>query len=88
MDINIRKIAELSALEIEESQYSVFEKQFKEIVNMVSELPVYNDGTIMPDVMELRDDQHFKSDIAQKELLKNAAETFNSCFAVPKTVEY
>ena len=88
MDINIRKIAELSALEIEESQYSVFEKQFKEIVNMVSELPVYNDGTIMPDVMELRDDQHVKSDIAQEELLKNAAETCNSCFAVPKTVEY
>ena len=88
MDINIRKIAELSALEIEESQYSVFEKQFKEIVNMVSELPVYNDGTIMPDVMELRDDQHVKSDIAQEELLKNAAETFNSCFAAPKTVEY
>ena len=88
MDINIGKIAELSSLEIDDSKFSDFEKQFREIVNMISEMPEYSDDHILPDTMELRDDLYIKSKITQDELLKNSAETFDNCFAAPKTVEY
>lgn len=87
MEIDIKRIAELAALEIPDEKFAEFEKDFSEIVNMVSELPEYSEEDILPAPMELREDITEECSISREELMKNAHETVNGCFAVPRTVE-
>ena len=88
MDINIKRIAELASLEIDEADESSFAEQFKDIVEMVSELPALADDESALQPMTLREDVIEECDITRDELLSNAHETVSGCFAVPRTVEY
>lgn len=87
MEIDIKRIAGLAALEITGDKISAFESDFSEIVSMVSELPEYTEKDILPCPMELREDITEKCDISREELMKNAPEAVNGCFAVARTVE-
>ena len=88
MEINVRKIAELAALEIDKDNFSDFEEQFKHIINMVSELPEYGEFDVFPETMKLREDIIENNNISQNDLLSNAHEIVNNYFTAPKTVEY
>ncbi|WP_028516567.1 aspartyl/glutamyl-tRNA amidotransferase subunit C [Ruminococcus flavefaciens] len=87
MEINVRKISDLAALEIDEDQFQSFEAQFMDIVNMVSELPECSDGDILPEPMKLRDDTPEDGGVNQTELMSNAHEVVGNCFTAPQTVE-
>ena len=88
MDFDVRKIAALAALDINEADISRFQCDMEEIANMVSELPELDGITPIPDDMELRSDcvHSYPADLS--ELMKNAPKAVNGCFAVPRTVEY
>ena len=88
MEINVRKIADLAALEIDKENYSDFEAQFMDIIKMVSDLPECIEYDIIPEPMELRDDVVECGDISQSELLGNACDIVKNCFTAPQTVEY
>ena len=87
--INLDKIAALSALRIEPDERAALENDMAEIVEMVSGLPEYLGNPLYEseEAMELRSDS-VKRSCSAEELMANAPETVNGCFAVPKTVEY
>ena len=88
MDVNIKRIADLASLEINEADEKLFAEQFKEIVDMVSELPEAVDGDNNSQLMKLKEDTIEECAVTRDELLRNAHETVSGCFAVPRTVEY
>lgn len=89
MKIDIKHIAKLSRLRIEDDKLEKFEKDMESIVNMVDRLPDV-DGTLdlnPKDTMTLREDKAVTDKFKREELLKNAPEVQAGCLVVPKTVE-
>lgn len=88
-EIDIRRIAKLARLHIEESEVPKFEKEMSNIVKMVENLPDFADTNIPlneKDAMELRKDE-VKPSFKRDEILKNAPATEAGCILVPKFVE-
>lgn len=89
MKIDIKHIAKLSRLQVNESETAKFEQEMEKIVSMIENLPELSDTGALIDVnnpMILRSDcseNNFKRD----ELLKNAPQTKAGCVVVPKVVE-
>lgn len=88
MEINVRRIAELASLEISEADIPRFERDMEEIAAMVSELPHIDGNGYAQTPMELRSDTVEEIKYSREELMRNAPEVVNGCFAVPRTVEY
>lgn len=89
MKIDIKHIAKLSRLRIEDDKLEKFEKDMESIVNMVDKLPDV-EGTLdlnPKDIMTLREDKAVTDKFKREELLKNAPEVQAGCLVVPKTVE-
>lgn len=89
MSIDIRHIAKLSHLKIEDEKFAKFEKDMKSIVAMVERLPDNIDDEILLDssnTMTLREDIAVSDKFTRDELMANAPEVKDNCFAVPKTV--
>ena len=89
MKIDIKHIAKLSRLRIEDDKLEKFEKVMESIVNMVDRLPDV-EGTLdlnPKDTMTLREDKAVTDKFKREELLKNAPEVQAGCLVVPKTVE-
>ena len=89
MKIDIKHIAKLSRLRIEDDKLEKFEKDMESIVNMVDRLPDV-EGTLdlnPKDTMTLREDKAVTDKFKREELLKNAPEVQAGCMVVPKTVE-
>ena len=89
MKIDIKHIAKLSRLRIEDDKLEKFEKDMESIVNMVDRLPDV-EGTLYlnpKDTMTLREDKAVTDKFKREELLKNAPEVQAGCLVVPKTVE-
>lgn len=89
MKIDIKHIAKLSRLRIEDDKLEKFEKDMESIVNMVDRLPDV-EGTLdlnPKDTMTLREDKAVTDKFKREELLKNAPEVQACCLVVPKTVE-
>lgn len=89
MKIDIKHIAKLSGLRIEDDKLEKFEKDMESIVNMVDRLPDV-EGTLdlnPKDTMTLREDKAVTDKFKREELLKNAPEVQAGCLVVPKTVE-
>lgn len=86
MDIDVMKIAELACLEISEGEKESFQNEMREIAEMVSDLPPMEDKGFMPEPMELMEDVPGTSGLLVNELLRNAPDAQNGCFAVPRTV--
>ena len=89
MKIDIKHIAKLSRLKIEDEKLGKFEKDMESIVNMVDRLPeVDGDVDLNPeDAMTLREDKAVTDKFRREELLANAPEVQAGCLVVPKTVE-
>lgn len=87
--IDIKHIAKLSKLSINEQEESKFAKEMENIVEMIQDLPQLDDtGALMDpkNPMVLREDnaqQYFKRDA----LMQNAPETKAGCVVVPKVVD-
>ncbi len=89
MEIDIRHIAKLSRLRIDDSELSGYEKEMADIIAMVEAMPDISDElTVDPDnAMTLRSDEIEGKRIPRDEMLKNAPKTVAGCVVVPKTVE-
>lgn len=89
MKIDIRHIAKLARLRIDDSEAEKFEKQMQDIVDMVERIPELSDEYSDVDPshpMELRPDE-IRPSYRREELLAGAPEVQAGCVVVPKTVE-
>lgn len=89
MDIDIRHIAKLSRLKIDDSELAGYEKEMADIIAMVEAMPdIQDELTVDVDnVMTLREDVIAEKKIPRDEILKNAPKTVAGCVVVPKTVD-
>ena len=89
MNIDIKHIAKLSRLRIEDDQLDKFESEMENIVGMVEKLPdIQDEMTLDPDnPMILRKDVAVQDKFTRQELMQNAPQVKAGCLVVPKTVE-
>ena len=89
MNIDIKHIAKLARLRIEDDQIEKFESQMQGIVNMVEKLPDINDDLSLDEAnpMKLREDVAVQNKFSRQELMQNAPHVKAGCLVVPKTVE-
>lgn len=88
MEIDIKKIAQLSRLAIEPEREEKFQKDMQNIIDMVEQLPEMEAGDLSPkveDTMTLREDV-VEPSLPRDEVLKNAPQVAAGCVVVPKTV--
>ena len=89
MNIDIRHIAKLARLTIEEDRMEKFEKDMADSVAMVEKLPAVENQSLAldpADRMELRRDE-IKPSLRREAVLQNAPKTAAGCIVVPKTVD-
>ena len=89
MNIDIKHIAKLARLRIEDDQLDKFESEMENIVGMVEKLPdIQDEMTVDPDnPMILRKDVAVQDKFTRQELMQNAPQVKAGCLVVPKTVE-
>lgn len=89
MNIDIKHIAKLARLRIEDDQLDKFESEMENIVGMVEKLPdIQDEMTLDPDKpMILRKDVAVQDKFTRQELMQNAPQVKAGCLVVPKTVE-
>lgn len=89
MNIDIKKIAKLARIYVDDKDAEKFEGQMQEIVNMVENLPdIENEPLLDPDnPMKLREDKCEEHKFSRQELMQNAPKVKAGCLVVPKTVE-
>ena len=89
MEIDIKHIAKLARLRIEDDEIEEVQKKMLSILEMVENLPELsgkNIGLDRSNPMELRKDE-VKPSMKRDLILANAPETRSGCFMVPKTVD-
>lgn len=88
MNIDVRHIAKLACLKVEEDELVKIQQDMQSLITMVERLPEINDESVIEikNAMVLRGDEASVCSISKEELLSNAPETESGCFAVPKTV--
>lgn len=89
MNIDIRHIAKLSRLRIEDDKLEKFEADMRNIVEMVEKLPDINDELTLDEenAMTLREDKAVTNKYTRQELMYNSPSVKAGCLVVPKTVE-
>ncbi len=89
MNIDIKHIAKLARLHIEDDQLEKFESEMQNIVNMVENLPDIKDELTLDEnnPMILRKDKAVTDKYTRQELMANAPQVKAGCLVVPKTVE-
>ncbi|MBE6837648.1 MAG: Asp-tRNA(Asn)/Glu-tRNA(Gln) amidotransferase subunit GatC [Ruminococcus sp.] len=89
MNIDIKHIAKLSRLHIEDEKLSKFEADMQNIVDMVEKLPDINEELNLDEsnAMTLREDKAVLNKYTRQELMQNAQSVKAGCLVVPKTVE-
>lgn len=89
MNIDIKHIAKLSRLHVDENDIAKFETQMQNIVNMVEQLPDIDDEMVLDanNPMKLREDKAVTNKFSRQELMQNAPKVKAGCLVVPKTVE-
>jgi aspartyl-tRNA(Asn)/glutamyl-tRNA(Gln) amidotransferase subunit C len=89
MSIDIKHIAKLSRLRIEDDKLAKFEKDMESIVAMVDRLPDINEELQLDpeNALPLRKDEAVPNKFTRDELIANAPEVQSGCLVVPKTVE-
>ena len=86
MKIDIQYLAKLASLYVSDEEASRLEVQMARITDMASDLPEFDAGVFQAEPMCLREDAVVES-YDRNELLKNAPQTENGCFVVPKVIE-
>lgn len=89
MNIDIKHIAKLARLRIEDDQLEKFESEMQNIVSMVEKLPDINEELVLDvnNPMKLRKDKAVTDKYTRQELMQNAPKVKAGCLVVPKTVE-
>lgn len=89
MNIDIKHIAKLARLKIEDDKLEKFESEMQNIVDMVENLPDINDELVLDEnnQMILREDKAVTDKYTRQELMANAPQVKAGCLVVPKTVE-
>lgn len=89
MEIDIKRIAKLSRLRIDESEAKSYEDEMKNIIAMVERMPDITDELTLDleSVMTLREDKLAVERISRDVMLSNAPKVVAGCVVVPKTVE-
>lgn len=89
MNIDIKHIAKLSRLHIEDDKLAKFESDMQNIVEMVEKLPDIDEELTLDEnnAMPLRKDNAVTNKYTRQELMQNAPSVKAGCLVVPKTVE-
>ena len=89
MNIDIRHIAKLARLKIEQDKLQKFERDMQSIVDMVENLPDIREDLALDkdNPMLLREDKAVTNKFTRAELIKNAPQVQAGCLVVPKTEE-
>lgn len=89
MNIDIKHIAKLSRLRIDDAEVESYEKEMINMINMVEAMPEISDelGIDETNVMTLREDVLGEDKLSRDVILKNAPKVVAGCVVVPKTVE-
>lgn len=90
MSIDVKHLAKLARLRIEDDKLAKFEKDMESIVTMVEQLPDVSGDAWNLDPnhpMKLREDTEGTDKLPRSELLSNAPQMQAGCVVVPKTVE-
>ena len=84
MNIDIKHIAKLARLRIEDDQLDKFESEMQNIVGMVEKLPdIQDEMTLDPDnPMILRKDVAVQDKFTRQELMQNAPQVKAGCLVV------
>ncbi len=88
MKIDIKHIAKLSCLHVDEDKIEQLEKQMSDMITMVEHLPELSQGDLSLSVenkMELRKDE-IKPSYSRDSMLSNAPQKQAGCIVVPKVV--
>ncbi len=89
MTIDIKHIAKLSRLRIDDSELEAYEKGMLNMIEMVERMPEISDDLHIDEnnVMALRADELAPAKLARDVILANAPKVVAGCVVVPKTVE-
>lgn len=89
MHIDIKHIAKLSRLKIDESEVESYTKEMENMIEMVENMPDITDKLTVDEnnVMVLRKDELSDTKISRDVMLSNAPKVVAGCVVVPKTVE-
>jgi aspartyl/glutamyl-tRNA(Asn/Gln) amidotransferase, C subunit len=86
--IDVKKIAKTARLRLPEDKVEKFEKELRDIVKMVENLPPLESGLLLDEnnTMDLRPDV-VEPSLPLEELLENAPETAAGCFRMPRITD-
>lgn len=90
MKIDIKHIAKLARLKMDEQQEEKFARQMADIISMVEKLPEIEGiatGLDPEHPMKLREDIAVKSEASREDILANAPQVEAGCVVVPRIVE-
>lgn len=89
MNIDLKHIAKLARLKLDEDQLPKFQSEMEKIVAMVENLPDINEELTLDagNPMTLREDIAVSNKFRREDLMKNAPQVQAGCLVVPKTVE-
>lgn len=90
MEIDVKHLAKLSTIKIDDNELEKFEQDMKNIVEMVQGLPKIDGDLIALDPqnpMTLREDKLSETKFSRDEILANAPDVIAGCVVVPKTLE-
>lgn len=88
-NIDIRHVAKLARLKIDDSELERYESEMTDIIRMVEAMPEINEELIIDpnNAMHLREDKLTEDKLSRDVMLKNAPKVVAGCVVVPKTVE-
>lgn len=89
VNIDLKHIAKLARLRIDDSELKRYESEMTDIINMVNSLPEISEELCLdPDqAMILREDKLSDDKISRDEMLSNAPKVVAGCVVVPKIVD-
>ena len=88
-NIDIRHVAKLARLKIDDGELERYESEMTDIIRMVEAMPEINEELIIDqnNAMALREDKLSQDKLSRDVMLKNAPKVVAGCVVVPKTVE-
>lgn len=87
--IDIRHIAKLARLRIDDSELAQYESEMTDIIGMVESMPEIDDALVIDQnlKMTLRPDIPSEDKLSRDIMLSNAPKVVAGCVVVPKTVD-
>lgn len=88
-NIDIKHVAKLARLRIDDSEIERYETEMSDIIKMVEAMPEINEELVIDpaNAMELREDKLSETKLPRDVMLANAPKVVAGCVVVPKTVD-